>query len=253
MDTTDRPRTDGESGARDGESGARWRQIADTIMAELAAGTLKPGDRLATEHALATRFQVNRHTIRRSLSTLADSGFLRIEQGRGSFVAENVLEYALGRRTRFSANVAAQGREPAHRVLRVETVEAAEATLQALGLRRGAKVVAIQSSGLADGITVSTSTSFFPAKRFSTLAALLTETGSITAALAAVGIADYVRRSTRIYARLPTREEAVLLQQPPGRPVLELEAVNDDPDGVAIQHTYAVFAGDRVQLLVEPE
>src|SRR5579872_6202961 len=93
-----------------------WRQIAERLSADLLSGALQPGDRLPTELDLASRYAVNRHTVRRAVAALADQGYLRVEQGRGTFVAEHMLDYVLGRRTRFHANLRAQGREPGGRV-----------------------------------------------------------------------------------------------------------------------------------------
>jgi hypothetical protein len=35
--------------------------------------------------------------------------------------------------------------------------------------------------------------------------------------------------------------------------VLQAEAINVDLDGKPIQHSIAVFAGDRVQMIVQPD
>ena len=51
---------------------------------------------------LSERFGVNRHTVRRAISTLVEQGLLRVEQGRGTFVAEDVVEFVVGERTRFT-------------------------------------------------------------------------------------------------------------------------------------------------------
>jgi GntR family phosphonate transport system transcriptional regulator len=229
---------------------ARWRHIADELLRDLSAGKLSPGDKLPTEHELADRFRVNRHTIRRALATLADNGFVRVEHGRGSFVAEHVLEYALGRRTRFSANVIAQGREPDRRLLGVETIEAPEATQRALKLRRGADVLRLRTAGFADGIPISMSVNMFPAPRFRRLPELVKESLSITAALRDMGVEDYTRGWTKLLTRLPSEDEARLLHQPVTRPVLEVESLDLDSDARPITHGTAIFAGDRVQLTV---
>ena len=75
---------------------------------------------------------------------------------------------------------------------------------------------------------------------------------SITAALEACGIPDYRRRASRITARLPTPEEAELLQQSRSRPVLVAESLNVDPAGQPVDWTQAIYAAGRVQLVVEP-
>src|SRR3546814_8669073 len=59
---------------------------------EIRTGQWGEGARLPTEAELAARFRVNRHTLRRAIGGLVDRGLVRVEQGRGIFVRENVLE-----------------------------------------------------------------------------------------------------------------------------------------------------------------
>jgi GntR family phosphonate transport system transcriptional regulator len=230
---------------------ALWRQIQQAIEAEIAGGSHKPGARLPTEAELSARFAVNRHTVRRAMEELEGRGLVRIEQGRGSFVAEDVVDYRLGPRTRFSENIRRQNREPNGRILRVAEVPAEAGLAEALGIRRGRAVILVERLALADGRPVVVGTHHFPAARFGQLPELLAQDPSITAALAACGVPDYRRRVTRITARLPTPEEAELLQQSRSRPVLMTEAVNTDPAGVVVDVTHARYAAGRVQLVVE--
>lgn len=227
----------------------RWRQIAENLAGEISADGF-PGGRLPTEPELAARFGVNRHTVRRAIGALAEQGLVRVEQGRGTFIADHLLDYVLGRRTRFSANLQSQGREPGHRLLSVAVIAADAATARDLDLRRGGRVVQIETVSDADGVTLSYGIHSFPARRFVGLPAAFAETNSITAALARCGVADYTRKLTRLLARLPTEREARHLGQPVARPVLQSEAVNVDGAGVAIQRSLTVFAGDRVQMVV---
>ncbi len=229
-----------------------WRQIEQVIAAELASGVVRPGQRLPTEQQLSARFRVNRHTVRRAMEELERRGLVRIEQGRGSFAVEDVIDYRLAPRTRFSEVIARQNREPSGRILRVEEVVADEAAAKALGVRRGRLLWRIERLGLADGRPVSLGRHHFPHSRFPGLgAAVASSEGSISRALAACGLAEFARRSTRITARLPTAEEADMLEQPRSRPVLVTEAVNVDPAGVAVEYGVAVYPSGRVQLHVE--
>lgn len=239
------------AGLARGEGVALWRQIQQAIEAEIAGGVHKPGARLPTEAELSARFAVNRHTVRRAMEELEARGLIRIEQGRGSFVAEDVLDYQLGPRTRFSENIRRQNRAPEGRLLRVAEVPADAQIAEALGLRRGRAVILVERLALADGRPVVLGTHHFPAARFPRLAALLAADPSITAALAACGVPDYSRRVTRITARLPTPEEAELLQQSRARPILVTEAVNVDPAGAVVDVSFARYAAGRVQLVVE--
>jgi GntR family transcriptional regulator, phosphonate transport system regulatory protein len=227
----------------------RWRQIAEALSRDVAEGRFGVG-RLPTEPELAERFGVNRHTVRRAVAALADQGLLRVEQGRGTFVSDRHIDYMLGRRTRFSANLKREGREPAHRLIQVSQREADAATAQCLGLAPGAEIIEIETVSEADGIPLSVSTHRFPARRFAGLPEAFARTPSITGALAACGVTDYTRRVTRLLARMPTESEAHYLEQPLLRPVLQAESVNDDDAGAPIQRSISVFAGDRVQMII---
>lgn len=239
------------AGLARGQGVSLWRQIATAMDRDIASGRYRPGDRLPTEGELALRFGVNRHTVRRAMEELEGRGLVRIEQGRGSFVAEDVLDYQLGPRTRFSENIRSQNREPAGRILRIAEVTAEAGVAEALGIRRGRAVIFVERLALADGRPIVIGAHHFPAQRFARLPDLLALDSSITAALVACGVPDYRRRVTRVTARLPTPEEAETLQQSRNRPVLVTEAVNTDPEGVVVDVTHSRYAAGRVQLVVE--
>lgn len=236
-----------------GEGVSLWRQIATAIERDIAGAgqAMRPGARLPTEAALSARFGVNRHTVRRAMEELEARGLIRVEQGRGAFVAEDVLDYPLGPRTRFTEAIQRQNREPEGRMIRVTEIAAEAQVAKALGLRRGRPVVLAERLGLANGRPVLIGSHYLPAQRFPAMLDLLSEHASITRALVRCGVPDYRRRSTRITARMPTPEEATLLQQSRARPVLVTEAINVDASGTPIELSIARYAAARMQLVVE--
>ncbi len=234
-----------------GQGLALWRQIAGLLEREINAGQRTAGDRLPTEAELSAQFGVNRHTVRRALEALSARGLVRVEQGRGSFVAEDVLDYPLGGRTRFSETIRRQNREPQGRILQLQEVEADSQVAEALGLKRGRPVLRVVRLGLADGRPILVGRHHFPLPRFDRLAEHLRAEASITAALAACGVPDYRRRVTRLTARMPTPEEAGLLQQARTRPILAGEAINTDAAGQPVDYTLGIYAAGRVQIVVE--
>lgn len=235
-----------------------WRQIARTLEAEIAAGALPPGARLSTEAQLSARFGVNRHTVRRALEELSRGGLVRIEQGRGSFVAEEMLDYAVVSRTRFSEWIRRHNKEPGGQVLDLRETAADSAIAGGLGLRAGARVVVLERLGLADGQPISLSQHCFSAARFPGLLAALRSNGQdqeaagISKALAACGLLDYRRQVTRVSARLPTPQEASLLRMPRTRPLLLCENINVDAAGVVVEYGTARYPSPRVQIVFEP-
>lgn len=232
---------------------ALWERIDARLAARIASGELRPGERLPSEHLLAEHFKVNRHTVRQALGSLAARGLVNVVHGRGTFVAEFAVDYALGRRTRFSENLAATGVSGRHRLLESEEVSATPPIASALRCRVGTRVLRLLTLGEARGRPLSLGEHFFVARRFPGLMEAFHRLGSITRALAECGVTDFTRHESRITARLPGEEVARHLGQPAGRPALHVEALNVDPEGKPVEFGRTWFSGDRVQLVVAPD
>jgi len=65
-----------------------FEAVCEQIRAQLAAGTLKTGDKLPAERELAVEFQVSRSALREALRTLEMAGIIRNAKGvkGGSFI-----------------------------------------------------------------------------------------------------------------------------------------------------------------------
>jgi GntR family phosphonate transport system transcriptional regulator len=229
-----------------------WRQIAGRLKEEIAAGTRPPGSQLPTEALLSDRFGVNRHTVRRALEELSRDGLVRIEQGRGSFVAEDVLDYTVEARTRFSEWIRKHNKEPSGRVRQLRTLAADHHVATRLGIRTGSRVVMMERLGFADDKPVSLAQHYFPAGRLKGILEALQSSSGITEALKRVGVDDYLRQQTRVTARLPTPTEADLLRTARSRPVLVCENINVDRAGTIVEFATGCYPTPRVQILFEP-
>jgi GntR family phosphonate transport system transcriptional regulator len=227
-----------------------WHQIELALAQDIRTGALSAGARVPAEAEVAARFGVHRHTARRALATLAEKGAVKIRRGLGTFVEDTVIDYPISARTRFTANLQQQNRLASHELLDAADQPAPGFVADALELPADAVVTALNTLGRADGVPVSVGTNYFPAARFPGLADAYRELRSITAVLERFGLADYLRKSTRIVAALPTEREASLLRQPKRDPILSVDSVDVDPAGLPISFSRVRFAGERVQLLV---
>jgi GntR family phosphonate transport system transcriptional regulator len=229
---------------------ALWSEIAKVIAQEIASGRLGAGSRLPSENALAARFGVNRHTVRRAMSHLARRGVVRIEQGRGTHAIEDAIDNVLGKRTRFSGNLAAAGLDASHRLLSTRSVAADKRLAGALKLRAGARITEVCATGEAGERVLSAGMHYFPG-RLRGIAKIIHDTGSITQALGKLGVVDYIRQHSVISARLPDRATATLLGQSEARPVICVEYVNVENTGTPVEFGRTFFPGDRIQLTVD--
>lgn len=230
----------------------RWEVIAAALRREIAQGRLRPGEKLPNEAVLAQRFGVNRHTLRQAVQSLALEGFVRVVQGSGTYVRELVLDYALQRRTRLTQNLAAAGEQADRQLLAHEVVKGGEWARE-LRLPALSRVQLIYSRACVRGRPVNLCTAAYPLPRLAGIVESFARLGSITEALAELGVADYTRLRSVVSCRLPTPAEADALARPATQPVLVVRYVNVDAAGAAVEAGCTLFAADAVQLTVDHE
>lgn len=230
-----------------------WRSVRSALSEDIAEGRYRVGDRLPSEAALATRFGVNRHTLRRALADLQEEGVLHIKRGAGATVMSTRIDNRLGARTRFTENLMSAHRTPGRQLLRLETAVATLAEARALDLEEGAPVHLVEALGEADGTPVVYSRSAFPAERLPGLLEALRARRSITGALEAEGVGDYHRRWTRLTAEAASPLIARRLAAPEDAALLRTESVDVAIDGAPITHAHAWFHTARIAVFVGEE
>lgn len=231
------------------DAAPRWARIAAELRADIAAGRFPPGARLPNETLLAGRFEVHRHTLRQAVRQLVHDGHLRVVQGRGTFVRELVLDYALKRRTRMTENLAEAG-ERARRELLAHERAAAGEWAAALRLPASSVVEVLHTRATVRGRAIGLSTTAYPSARLRGMAEAFAATGSITAALRRLGVADYQRSRSTVSCRLPSLAEADALARAATEPLLVVQFVSVDSEGVPVEAGRTLFAADAVQLSV---
>jgi GntR family phosphonate transport system transcriptional regulator len=236
---------------------ARWRQIAESLVQEIYAHAYKSEERLPSDAALADRFNVNRHTVRRAIAHLQQEGLVRVERGRGTFIVGDVVDYRLGTRTRFTENLKHNKRVASRLVLSVAQIQAPDAAVAGLKLRKGKPCILLQTVGEADGWPLSAGYNYFPLPRCEALLPLAQraktrgESVSITELLKQCGVSHYARKQTKISAQLPQGEVAQALKMSPSQPVLCTESIDVDNKDVPVIYAVTLFRADRLQFLVE--
>ncbi len=228
-----------------------WTSIAATLRREIAQGLWRAGARLPSEAQLATRFDVNRHTVRRALQVLAEEGLVQSRQGAGVFVRANPVRYPIGRRTRFRQNLLSAGRTPSRKLLGVSVQAASPSEARALGLDVGAPLHVMESISFADALPISLARSAFCASRFPDLDEGLRRLVSVTEALSQAGVNDYLRASTRLTGHNADPLQARHLEIAAGDALIRSEAVNIDATGQPVEFGQTHFVGARVELVLE--
>jgi GntR family phosphonate transport system transcriptional regulator len=224
-----------------------WRLIADELRREIVGGERLPGAKLPPEGELAERFGVHRNTVRQAVAALAAEHLVVSRRGSGTFIAEHtVLVHRIGARTRLSDSLGRRGRA-ASRLLE-SAIEPAPAEIAERLLLGGGPGLRLETVSTVDQRPLSRATHWFAADRVPGLAERFSVTGSITAALRAIGIDDYVRAATTVGARHATAAEAADLGLSAGSVVLVTRSLDTLTDGTPLQIGSTSFVADRVEL-----
>jgi GntR family transcriptional regulator, phosphonate transport system regulatory protein len=231
---------------------ALWRRIADALEQSIAQGSFKAGTKLPAETEIAERFGVNRHTVRRAIAALTERGLVRAERGSGTYVEAARIAYPIRRRTRFSEIVEGAGHAVGGRLVASHIEKADGEIAKRLKIKSGTPVIRMERVRQADGVPIVASTTWLPADRFPNAARVyVMSSNSITRMLANFGVRDYTRQSTRVTAAIAEAADAESLKLALGRPLLVVESVDADADGLPVLTTRSRFASDRVALVLE--
>lgn len=229
----------------------KYRQLADSLAADIASGRLKAGDQVPSERAIAEATGVSRMTARQALRHLAERGIVTPRAGQGTFVGVPLIQQELAALTGFTEEMERQGRSTGSIVIEAAGRPPGPGTAEALGLAPGAEVWRIARLRLVDGEPV---------------ALEITEVAAELAPGLLEG-ADFARGSlyetlrSRYGLRPATAEQtlaaaaaepsvAVPLGLAPGEPVLSLTRLTRDAEGRPFEHVRSVYRGDVFMMKV---
>lgn len=228
-----------------------YAQIADELRRNIETSVYRVGDQLPTEQELSARFGVNRHTLRRAVDVLRQEGLIRVDRGRGMFVASAPIALSIGQRVRYNEMLKAHGLQPSKRTLRIAELPADKTLAKHLDIALGDPVILFERLSLADGSAISISSSHFPGDRLPGLMEHCKHYQSISKLLQREYGLDHIRRSTRISARIVQPRDARYLNVPANTPILLTESINVNQHNELIEYGVTRFRGDRMELVFE--
>lgn len=226
-----------------------YRRIRETLRREIATGkytdALLPG-----EQALATRFEVNRHTVRRAIEDLMAEGLVMREQGRPPRVLPKRARYVIDPLRGAGACFRDQDVSLITVLRGLVREEANTQVAEALHTAEGAPTVRLELLRVANEQPLAVSTMVFLAHPWG--AALEGyERGSVHRYLQKHHSLRFVRENTAIHASLPEENDARLLEISPRAAILISETISRDADtGAFAEFTVTRMRGDGIQIVV---
>lgn len=227
----------------------KYVRLAQTLQGRIEDGTYPPGSRVPSENQLVQAFGMSRPTVVRALELLKRDGWLESRQGFGTIVRGRP-EVAEQKVQRGREVLDRQEDRASGRLVEVRQVPVPPRVAALLGVPRTAQVLLRRLLIEADGEPVELSSSYFPAGMVEGTelgdSALLAE--GLRAHLEARKKVRFDHVTERVSARIPSREEAGLLEMAEGEPVLSVLVLACDASGQALQVTDVLLPADRQEL-----
>jgi GntR family transcriptional regulator len=71
-----------------------FEQLAASVRAEVARGSLVPGDRLPSAREVSEALEVNIHTVLHAYQELRDEGLVDLRRGRGAVITDQASSHS---------------------------------------------------------------------------------------------------------------------------------------------------------------
>jgi GntR family transcriptional regulator len=230
-----------------------YHQVKTLLLKEIETGQWSPDARLPTEDELSARFRVSKVTVRQALRDLSHLGYIRREQGRGTFVQRPALRQGPRELTSFTDEMR-RHRMVATSQLRERGLVAATPDLaRCLRIEPGDMVFRLRRLRLADGDPMGIQTAYLPDALVPGLADELYENASLYDLLRErYGLVPVRARETHIAVTLGA-EDAAMLRAPAGAAALSVQRLACLADGRPLEFVQSLIRGDRYRVVLELE
>lgn len=242
---------------------SRYQQVADDLRAAILRGTYAPGETIPHQTDLCEIYRVSRWTIRQAVAVLEREGLVTPVRRRGTVVRDRrtvrlpLSRYGAvlspgGERGPWETACERQGIDGRAELVGVEQLPAPSDVAQLLEIDDGAPVVYRRRHMWARAQVAQVQEAWMPADIADGTPLAGTEKiiGGVYGALTRLGHAPASVTET-VTARLPTADEAAVLGLGVGTPVLAVERITRDRQGVALELLRAAADADRVALTYE--
>lgn len=197
-----------------------YRQAKGHVIAQIAAGTWGPNERIISEIELARRFRISRMTANRAMAELASEGYIVRRAGMGSFVADRKPHGHLVEIHNIADEIAERGHVHSSKVIEHASVAASVALAKDFGIAPGAQLYHSLVVHMEDGAPIQVEDRYISPKVAPGY--LDVDLKQRTASEYLLQVVPLAQAEHIVSATLPDKRIAKLLKMSPGEPCLLL-------------------------------
>jgi GntR family transcriptional regulator len=228
-----------------------YLRIRKDMLQKISSGIYKHGDFIPSEQKLCDSYGVSRTTIRMTINSLIEDGYMTIVRGRGTKITSTKLRCSLSNVMSFTDALNQQGMKTSLREVRIQKVLPPADVAKKLGIQADEPVFEIYRVRDADDEPISMHYSYIPCKylpdydqelflEFQSLYRLLEERYNIQIQVS----------EDNISALKASKEEAKVLKLNVNDPVLFIERCAYDVNDRIIEYNKTSIRGDRYSQMI---
>jgi len=230
--------------------GLHYLGMRDDIAARIAAGDLKPGDKLPSERRLQDEVGVARGTIRAGLFQLEAEGAIYRRDRSGWYVSPPPVVYDPTRWEGFMSYVEAQGRNPTTETISAELVVADPLLAEVFSRPAGSPLYMIRRRRYVDSRAVLVERIVVDAALAPDLLRFSFDE-SLTSILKSEYGLSVARNQVSMQPCALTGYEAEALRLKPGLPGLAVQRISYDAQGRVVEYDHEHWRHDAVRISVD--
>ncbi|WP_209123622.1 GntR family transcriptional regulator [Alkalihalobacillus sp. BA299] len=225
-------------------------QLKDIIKSEINNGHYKHNQQLPTEVELCNIYGVSRITARRAVSDLVEEGFLKRQQGKGTFVKEKILKRELISVNGFSEHIIESGEKPNSQILSCDEVEGNSELYEMLNVNEDSPLLQLKRLLYIDDEPFVLEIAHYPLERFQNLQEYITQSKSTYGTLSKKYGVKFASNTKTINVVLADAEQSKYLKCDLGQPLYFIEKVAYDVNKVPVHTSFLYLRADRAKFTI---
>ena len=235
---------------RDGKQ-KLYVQVYDILKSNVEQGEWLVGSMIPTEDELCKTYDVSKATIREAIAELVRDGYVRRQQGKGTFVTCAESHRGLAMRTRITEDI--EGREATFKIEVIATGVMAPADDIKTCLQTEEDIQYVFTKRLVDDKAIFIDESFFPCSLFLDISVDDIVHRSIYDLVDGKAGRKIVKVIQTIEVARIAADKATILNTGEGSPVLQVHRILVGSDGKPMAYTKLIGSGMRYKMQMEFE
>ncbi|QQO07391.1 GntR family transcriptional regulator [Breznakiella homolactica] len=219
-----------------------YEQVKQSLLHDIMNETYTYGDRLPSEAELSEQYGVSRITIRRTISELAEEGYLSSQQGRGTFVKYHAKTQELRAFNNFEDGNA---HHLERKILSKECIEADAGLAEIFEILPGARIVKLRRLFTEAGKEYSIDNAYFPETLYPGIFEKLQDNVSTLDLVKNFYKMNFYKAYKTLGVIRAGDTEAALLKCVPGEPLFSITKVYYDRMDKPVHYSQYLILGTR--------